>query len=157
MSLRGSYKARVDDRSRLKVPAEFRRVMQDTWGSELFVTSFNGRDVLVFPLAVWEQELERRLLSLPPTDPGRRAIQKIVNYFGQSQSMDSQGRVVMPSPLKEKAGVTGEVFIFGSGNHLTVQEAGAAAADVEDAIRALEESQSQEDLGDLSRLWRTQE
>jgi MraZ protein len=146
MSLRGSYSARIDDRSRVKVPAEFRRVIQDTWGSDLFVTSFTGDDIFVYPLPVWEREFEARMLALPPMDPARRKIQKVVNYFGQSQTLDAQGRVVLHSPLKERAEATGEVMVLGYGNHLVIQNAEAVKRDVEQSIEA--------DLEELSKLWR---
>jgi len=147
MSLRGSYSARVDDRNRVKVPAEFRRVIQDTWGTDLFVTSFTGRDILVYPLAVWEREFEARMLALPPMDPARLKIQKVVNYFGQSQTLDTQGRVVLHSPLKERAEADGDVMVLGYGNHLVVQNAEAVKRDVEQSIDA--------DLEDLAKFWRT--
>ena len=147
MFLRGSYSARIDDRNRLKIPAEFRRIMADRWGTELFVTSFTGHDILVYPLPVWESEFESRMLALPPMDPARRKIQKVVNFFGQSQAMDGQGRVVLHSPLKEKANATSEVLVLGYGNFLLVQEAESVERDVEQSIEA--------DLEDLARFWRT--
>ena len=145
MSLRGSYSARMDDRSRLKVPAEFRRVIEQTWGSDLFVTSFTGREVYVYPLAVWE-EFEQRLLKLPLMEPKRMRIQKVVNFFGKTQSMDTQGRVLIHAPLKDKAGIGDEVMVLGYGNHLCLQD----ASRVEDEVAASIES----DLETLSELWR---
>lgn len=144
MSLRGSYSARIDDRGRLKVPAEFRRFIEATWGNDLFVTSLTGRDVLVYPIGVWE-EFEQRLLELPLMQPARMRIQKVVNYFGQTQAMDPQGRVLIHSPLKEQADVAGEVMVLGYGNHLAVQSAERIAADVQASIEA--------DLETLSELW----
>lgn len=147
MSLRGSYSARIDDRSRLKIPAEFRRAIDSTWGSQLFVTSLTGQDVLIYPLPVWEKEFEARLLALSPMDPARRKVQKVVNFFGQSQTMDAQGRVVIHSPLKERAETTASVMVLGYGNHLCVQNADRVAQDVEQSIEA--------DLEELAKIWRT--
>lgn len=144
MSLRGSYGARMDDRSRVKVPAEFRRYIEATWGNDLFLTSLTGGDVLVYPLPVWE-EFEARLLKLPLMHPARMRIQKTVNYYGKTQTMDSQGRILIHSPLREKAGIGEEVMVLGYGNHLCVQDAPRVeqeASKVEDA-----------DLETLSQLW----
>ena len=145
MSLRGSYSARIDDRSRLKVPAEFRRFIESTWGTEVFVTSMTGADVSIYPIPVWE-EFEARLLKLPPMQPSRMRIQKVVNFFGKAQSIDGQGRVLIHSPLKEKAEIGDEVMVLGYGNYLLVQDAKKVEADVSASIEA--------DLETLSDLWR---
>lgn len=144
MSLRGSYSARVDDRNRVKVPAEFRRHIEGTWGSDLFVTSLTGRDVLIYPLPVWE-EFEARLMKLPLMHPARMRIQKTVNFYGKTQQMDSQGRVLLHSPLKEKAGVQEEVMVLGYGNHLCLQD----ASRVEEEASRVEDA----DLQTISDLW----
>lgn len=147
MSLRGSYSARIDDRNRLKVPAEFRRYIETTWGSDVFVTSMTGRDVSVYPMPVWE-EFEARLLKLPPMQPSRMRIQKVVNFFGKTQAIDAQGRVLIHSPLKEKAEIGEEVMVLGYGNSLLVQDASRVEADVSASIEA--------DLETLSDLWRNE-
>lgn len=147
MSLRGSYSARIDDRNRVKVPAEFRRYIESTWGNDVFVTSLTGRDVLVYPLPVWE-EFESRLLKMPLMQPARMRIQKTVNYYGKTQQMDGQGRVLIHSPLKEKAGVGEEVMVLGYGDHLCVQD----AARVEEEASRVEDV----DLETISALWRNE-
>ena len=147
MTLRGSYSARMDDRNRLKVPAEFRRAIESSWGSDVFVTSMTGKDVYVYPMAVWE-EFESRLLKLPLMHPSRQRIQKVVNYYGKTQSMDGQGRVLIHSPLKESAAIGDEVMVLGYGDHLYVQDAGAVMDDVS-ASASIED-----DLETLSELWR---
>lgn len=145
MTLRGSYSARIDDRNRLKVPAEFRRVVETTWGNDVFVTSLTGRDVQIYPLQVWE-EFEAKLMKLPPLQPARTRIQKVINYYGQMQQMDSQGRVLIHSPLKDDAAIAGEVTVLGYGNYLHVQNAESIRKDVAQSIEA--------DLETLSQLWR---
>ncbi len=144
MSLRGSYSARIDDRSRLKVPAEFRRYIESTWGSDLFVTSLTGEDVLIYPMPVWE-EFEQRLMKLPLMQPARMRIQKTVSFHGKTQTMDSQGRVLLHSPLREKAAIGEEVMVLGYGNHLCLQDTTRIEAE---ASRVLEA-----DLETISALW----
>lgn len=128
----------------MKVPAEFRRHIESTWGNDLFVTSLTGREVLVYPLPVWE-EFEARLMKLPLMHPARMRIQKTVNYYGKTQSMDGQGRVLVHSPLKEKAGIGDEVMVLGYGNHLCVQD----ASRVEEEASRVEDA----DLETISKLW----
>lgn len=117
--LRGSAPARIDDKGRLKVPTDFRRLIEDRYGSELFVTSIRGDSALVYPLPVWE-EIEQRLAALPSTDQAKVRYLERVNYFGQQVALDVQGRLVVPQILRERAAMNGDVVVTGQLNHLVV-------------------------------------
>lgn len=43
-----------------------------------------------------------------------------VNFYGQLAEIDTQGRVVIPSRLRESAAMAGEVDVFGQFNYLEV-------------------------------------
>ena len=90
---RGSASATVDDRGRLKIPTDFRRQLEERWGSEVFITSPSAESTRIYPLPVWE-ELETKLLAMPKTDKARNRFLERVNYFGQQTRLDPQGRVV---------------------------------------------------------------
>ena len=90
--LRGNYTARIDDKGRLKVPTEFRRLVEEKHGSGVFVTSLTGECVRIYPLPEWEA-IEQRLLVLPTMDPVRRKFLDRTNYYGQQSAMDSQGQI----------------------------------------------------------------
>jgi MraZ protein len=117
--LRGNHPARVDDKGRLKVPAGFRALVEQQYGSELFVTSVTGEYVRLYPMAVW-LEVERRLAEVPSANPSKQRFLDRVNFFGQTVEMDKQGRVVLPQLLRETAAMAGEVSVLGLQNHLEV-------------------------------------
>lgn len=117
--LRGSAPARIDDKGRLKVPTDFRRLIEDRYGPELFVTSIRGDSALLYPLPVWE-EIEQRLAALPSTDQAKVRFLERVNYFGQQVALDVQGRIVVPQILRERAAMNGDVVVTGQLNHLVV-------------------------------------
>lgn len=116
---RGSAPAKIDDKGRLKIPTEFRRILEERWGGELFVTSVTGESAFVYPLPVWE-EVEARLQSVPSSDRTKQRFLERVNYFGQQLRLDAQGRVVVPQILRERADVTGDVVVSGRLDHLEV-------------------------------------
>ena len=117
--LRGNYAARIDDKGRLKVPNAFRSLVETKHGKELFVTSLTGEYVRIYPMPVW-LELEEKLARMPSTHPARLKFLDRVNYFGQTAEFDTQGRVVIPSRLRESAGMTGDVDVFGQVAYLDV-------------------------------------
>ena len=141
---RGSAQATVDDKGRLKIPTDFRRQLEERWGSEVFITSPSGEATRIYPLPVWE-ELENRLLAMPSTDRARNRYLERVNYFGLQVRLDPSGRVLIPSNLRERAGMSGEVVVAGRIDYLEVwnHERFAARLEAEpltdDDLRALSE------------------
>jgi MraZ protein len=116
---RGNHAAKIDDKGRLKIPNAFRSLIEAEHGSELFVTSLTGDEVRIYPMPVWIA-LEERLAQMPSTHPARLRFLDRVNYFGQMAEIDAQGRVVIPSRLRESAGMAGEVDVLGQYDRLDV-------------------------------------
>ena len=116
---RGSAPAKIDDKGRLKIPTDFRRLLEDRWGPDLFVTSVQGESALLYPLPVWE-EIEARLQGMPATDRVKARFLERVSYFGQQSRLDNQGRLLIPQILRESAGMAGEVVVSAHLDHLRV-------------------------------------
>jgi MraZ protein len=110
--LRGNYAAKIDDKGRLKIPNAFRALVEGQHGKEVFVTSLTGEYVRIYPMPVWAA-LEEKLAAVPSTLPARLKFFDRVNYFGQAAEFDLQGRVLIHPRLRESAGMTGDVDVFG--------------------------------------------
>jgi transcriptional regulator MraZ len=116
---RGNHTAKIDDKGRLKIPNAFRSLIEAAHGAELFVTSLTGEEVRIYPMPVW-LALEEKLGGMPSTHPARLRFFDRVNYFGQTAEIDTQGRVVLPSRLRDSAGMEGDVDVLGQYDHLDV-------------------------------------
>ena len=116
---RGSAPAKIDEKGRLKIPTDFRRVVEERYGPDLFVTSILGDSALLYPLPVWE-EIEGRLAAMPSTDRTRARYLERANYFGQQVRLDLQGRILIPQILRESAGMNGDVVVSAQLDHLVV-------------------------------------
>jgi MraZ protein len=117
--LRGNYTAKIDDKGRLKIPNAFRSLVEEQHGPDLFVTSLTGEYVRIYPMTVW-MALEDKLSKVPSTHPTRIKFFDRVNYYGQTAAFDNQGRVIIHPRLRESAGMTGEVDVFGQYDFLDV-------------------------------------
>lgn len=117
--LRGNSIAKVDEKGRLKLPAAFRSAIEPKYGTEFFVTSLRGESVRVYPLEVWSR-IEERLAGTSSLNPSVIRFKNAVNYYGQSASMDAQGRILIHPLLREKAGTDGEVAVLGQHDYLEV-------------------------------------
>jgi MraZ protein len=116
---RGSSPAKIDDKGRLKVPTEFRRILEESYGPEVFITSVVGDSAKLYPLPVWE-EVEQKLAGVPSSDRAKQRFLERVNYFGQQLRLDSQGRVLIPQILREQAEILGEVVVSGRIDQLEI-------------------------------------
>src|SRR5687767_16031594 len=119
--LRGNYTARIDVKGRLKVPTEFRRLIEEKHGKDFYITSLTGDCVRIYPLPEWES-IEQRLSLLPTMDPARRKFLDTTNYYGQQATIDGPGRPLIHPLLRKAAGVLGDVAVRGYLTYLEVRE-----------------------------------
>jgi transcriptional regulator MraZ len=117
--LRGNYPATVDGKGRLKIPTAFKTYLDENFGADFYVTSLDGSFVRVYPFAVW-REIEERLAALPSMNKAKKKFLDRTNYWGQAGRMDGQGRILIPSLLRESAVMRGEVAVIGYLNYLDV-------------------------------------
>ena len=66
---RGNHPTRVDEKGRLKVPAEFKRVLDEKYSQQFYITSFDGKSAQMYPFEEWERLEEKfsRLSTFNPT------------------------------------------------------------------------------------------
>jgi MraZ protein len=117
--LRGNAPATIDEKGRLKIPSGFRAHIEESWGSDFYVTSLSGESVLIYPLPIW-QEIEERLAKLPSLNPTKKKFLDRTNFYGQVTAADKSGRILIPALLRESAQMSGEVAVLGYLDHLDV-------------------------------------
>ena len=113
--LRGHAEAKIDEKWRLKLPTSYRADIEAIWKTAaVYVTcdKHSGDHVRIYPMPVW-MALEEKLAAVPSTHPARLKYFDRINYFGQTAEFDVQGRVLIHPRLRESAGMTGEVDVFG--------------------------------------------
>jgi MraZ protein len=117
--LRGNALAKLDDKGRLKLPAQFRAILEPTYGNEFFVTSLRGDSVRIYPMEVFAR-LEARLIESSGVQPLVGKLRNALNYFGRRAVMDGQGRILIHDLPRQRAGIDGEVAVLGQQNFLEV-------------------------------------
>ena len=89
---RGNHPARVDEKGRLKMPAEFKRRVDEVYGPQFFITSRDGKRAEIYPMKEWEK-IEDAIAKAPASGAKRKFLD-VTNYYGQMVEMDGQGRVL---------------------------------------------------------------
>ena len=118
MKLRGNCPAKVDEKGRLKIPAVFLEELKE-YGNQFYITSMTGESARIYPMRVWS-EIEDKLAVLPSQNQAKRKFLMRTSYYGQAVELDGQGRVLLPSVLRESAQMKGEVDVFGTLDYLEV-------------------------------------
>ncbi|MGH9488610.1 MAG: division/cell wall cluster transcriptional repressor MraZ [Terriglobales bacterium] len=145
--LRGNYPARVDEKGRLKLPTEFRAQLDEVNADHRFyITSFDGTQARVYPMPVWEA-IEEKLAALPSMHPTKQKLLSRTNYYGQVVEMDAQGRLLMPSVLRESAEMIGDVAVLGYLQYLEVWNEQRLLAEMKAKAFSDEDKQTLADLG----------
>ena len=118
--LRGSYITQIDDKGRIKIPAAFRHTLVEKYGSqEFYMTSLDGTCVWLYPIDEWAKK-EEKLLQLPSMEMTVKKFLDRTSYYGQMVSMDIQGRMLVPSGLRDSASLQSEVIVFGYLTYLEI-------------------------------------
>ena len=117
---RGNHPTRVDEKGRLKLPAEFKRLVDERYGTQFYITSKDGRSAEIYPLPEW-QKIEEKLAQIPSMNVAKKKFLDRVNYYGQMSEIDAQGRVLLPQILRETAKLAGDVVVFGVQTYLEVE------------------------------------
>jgi MraZ protein len=115
--LRGSAETTIDEKGRFKIPAVFRAPIEEAYGVEFFVTSLTGQDVLIYPMPIWNV-FEEKLVALPVVHRQKSKFLERYNTFGQAVKMDGQGRLLVPSLLRETSALAGDALVLGQTDYL---------------------------------------
>ena len=143
---RGNHPTRVDDKGRLKVPAEFKRVIDEKYGTQFYITSLDGKVAQIYPFEEWER-IEQKLANLSTFNPTKKKFLTRVNYWGQQVEMDGQGRLLIPQLLREKAVIKGEVAVLGNLTYLEVRNLPTLQTEIETESFTAEDEKTLDDLG----------
>jgi len=118
--LLGSYPAKFDKSSRIKIPEKFRIAIEEQYGKDLFITSLTDESVQIYPLSVWEKLSGASRAGALQFNPAVRSFLIRVNRKGNHYRIDSKGRILINQDLREKAELKEEVAVLGLTDHLEI-------------------------------------
>ena len=119
--LLGEYEHTLDDKNRLTLPARFRAAMEGG------VVLTRGLDSCVeaHPATDWKALVERRLAGLDPLSREGRVLERFYYSGAAEVAPDKQGRVMIPAPLMQHAGLGRDVVVIGMRGRLEIWDRAA--------------------------------
>jgi MraZ protein len=118
----GNPKTRMDERGRLKLPAEFKAFVEKKYGkgfNAFYITSRDGVTAEIYPMPEWQQHLAK-IFKMPQSLPARQKLLDRYNLYGDRVDMDPQGRLLFPEELRNEGVLAGDVKVSGEGKFLRV-------------------------------------
>ena len=107
-ALMGTYHHNIDAKGRMSFPTKLR----DLLGGEFYVTkSINQKCLTIYSKSEWEK-LANKIAELPDSTGGLDIKRWLFSGAGELVP-DKQGRVLIPSDLREFAGLKKDVVVIG--------------------------------------------
>jgi MraZ protein len=116
----GTHAPRLDEKGRLVLPAKFREGLS----AGVVLTKGQDRSIVVWPAAEFAAYAER-LNEASRSDARVRAYLRVLFSGAFDEIPDRQGRVTMPSALREYAGLDRDVMVVGNGTTVEIWDAAA--------------------------------
>lgn len=111
----GEFQHGVDTKGRLFIPAKLREGL----GERFVVTKGLENCLFVFPPAEWES-FGAKLKELPMASGAARAFTRLLFSGATEVEPDAQGRILLPSTLREYAGLEKEAVIVGVSSRVEI-------------------------------------
>jgi transcriptional regulator MraZ len=119
MIFRGINNLALDAKGRMAIPSRYRDRLMESCGGRLIVTVDRDRCLLVYPQHEWEV-IEAQLASLPSLNKQSRLLQRLLIGHATEAELDSQGRILLPTMLREYAGLDKKCVLIGQGKKFEI-------------------------------------
>jgi DNA-binding transcriptional regulator/RsmH inhibitor MraZ len=95
----GAHKCKVDDRGRLKLPAEVHRYFKLLEENIAYVTTTDEKVVRIYRLEDWRDQLVK--LGTHANPKAAELMLFRTSYYGEECPIDPQGRIPLPDELRQ--------------------------------------------------------
>lgn len=116
----GTHTPRLDEKGRLFLPAKFR----DKLAGGLVMTRGQERCLYVFPMDEFVK-VTQKFQEAPTSSKAARDYMRVFLSGASDEIPDKQGRVTVPSGLREYAGLDRDCTVIGAGSRVEVWDTAA--------------------------------
>jgi len=109
----GEFEYKVDDKGRVPIPPRFRKELKEG----VVLTPGVEKCIIAYPLSEWKK-LATALTAGSLTRSKLRRLNRAIFATAFSVDIDGQGRVALPTPLRQHAEIVDEVVVAGANTYL---------------------------------------
>jgi MraZ protein len=111
----GEYGYKIDEKGRVPVPPRFRNALKDG----IVLTPGAEKCLNVYTALEWKK-LSAKLTNNTLSRSKMRKLNRVLFATAFSTRIDNQGRIPIPAPLRDYAGMNDEVVIAGANTYLEI-------------------------------------
>ena len=113
----GYYEHTLDPKGRITIPSKFR----DQLGVKIAIMRGKDRCLKLYSLSEWNKVYEKYESVDEDEDPALyRKMRKLLATSVDDNEMDRQGRLLIPTTMRQYAGLEKDVVVSGAGRHVEV-------------------------------------
>jgi MraZ protein len=108
----GEFLYKIDEKGRVPTPPKFRRELKDG----VVLTQGIENCIIAYPFLEWKK-MASALTTGSITPSKLRKLNRALFAAAFSLHIDGQGRMALPAPLRDNAGIQDELIIAGANNY----------------------------------------
>jgi MraZ protein len=138
----GNTTLNLDAKGRIAFPAKYRNTLAENCQSRVVITR-NPRDncLWLYPQDEWHP-IARQVAKLPALKTENRTLQRLLLGSAIDMTLDSQGRISIPSDLRQHAELEKKVVLVGLGGKFEIWDQAIWRTNNEQALAAAQEDGS---------------
>jgi len=115
---RGITNLNLDAKGRMAMPTRYRDLILERCDGRLVVTiDTDERCLLIYPMPDWEL-IEGQINAMANVNPRARRFQRLLVGYATETDMDTNGRLLLTTPLRQYAGLDKRTVLIGQGKKL---------------------------------------
>lgn len=116
---RGINAVHIDAKGRVAIPMRYRQRLEEAKNQLVVTIDTEDPCLLLYPLPDWEL-LEYKIENLPSFNRIARRIQRLLIGHATEVEMDGNGRILLPSLLREYARLDKQIILVGQGKKFEI-------------------------------------
>ena len=109
----GEFEYKIDEKGRVPIPPKFRRELEEG----VVLTPAAEKCINAYGLSEWTK-LAESLTTGSVTPSKLRTLNRAIFATAFNLNIDGQGRIALPAPLRQYAGIADEVVVAGANTYL---------------------------------------
>lgn len=131
----GEYAHQLDNKGRLIIPARYRTHLA---GGSILTRGLD-RNLVIYPDDAW-RAVSEQLNQMPLTHATARALRRLLFSGAVEVSLDRQGRMHIPTHLRDYASLNGEALVVGMETFIEIWQPESWRETINDVSSALADS-----------------
>ena len=136
----GATAISLDAKGRLAIPARHRESLLAAAEGSLVLTAHPHRCLLLYPAPAW-QPIRDQILKASSLDPRAASIKRVLVGNARTEELDSAGRLLVATELRDYAQFEKTVYLVGMGSHFEIWSDEGWQAQNAAALAALQSDQ----------------